>query len=130
MTTAGGLAFVAVSVDEHLRAFVEPRRLLRQSRLPAGSQATPMTYMVGGTQYMIQAASGHAQLGTTLGNYVVAYALPEQRSRGRQTPGQTAEIPPKASLQRGQMRLDAPGWKIRTLSPRAPGLRASAWPCR
>jgi quinoprotein glucose dehydrogenase len=84
MTTAGGLVFVAASVDEHLRAFdVETGQLLWQSRLPAGGQATPMTYMVDGTQYVIQAAGGHAQLGTTLGDSVVAYALPEQGRRGR-----------------------------------------------
>jgi quinoprotein glucose dehydrogenase len=35
-----------------------------------------MTYMINGTQYVVQAAGGHAQLGTTLGDYVVAYALP------------------------------------------------------
>jgi quinoprotein glucose dehydrogenase len=84
LTTAGGLVFIAASVDEHLRAFdVETGQLLWQSRLPAGGQATPMTYMVGGTQYVIQAAGGHAQLGTTLGDYVVAYALPEKGRRGR-----------------------------------------------
>jgi quinoprotein glucose dehydrogenase len=59
MTTAGGLVFVAASVDEHLQAFdVETGQLLWQSRLPAGGQATPMTYMVDGTQYVIQAAGG------------------------------------------------------------------------
>jgi quinoprotein glucose dehydrogenase len=42
-----------------------------------------MTNMVDGTQYIIQAAGGHAQLGTTLGDSVVAYALPEQGRRGR-----------------------------------------------
>jgi quinoprotein glucose dehydrogenase len=84
MTTAGGLVFVAASVDEHLRAFdVETGQLLWQSRLPAGGQATPMTYMVDGTQYVIQAAGGYAQLGTTLGDYVVAYALPGKVRRGR-----------------------------------------------
>jgi quinoprotein glucose dehydrogenase len=83
MTTAGGLVFVAASMDEHLRAFdVETGHLLWQSRLPAGGQATPMTYMIDGTQYVVQAAGGHAQLGTTLGDYVVAYALPETGRRG------------------------------------------------
>ena len=54
-------------MDEHLRAFdVDTGRLLWQSRLPAGGKATQMTYMVDGTQYMIQATGGHAQLGTTL----------------------------------------------------------------
>ena len=49
----------------HLRAFdAETGQLLWQSRLPAGGQATPMTYAVG----------GYGPLGTKLGDYVVAYA--------------------------------------------------------
>jgi glucose dehydrogenase len=39
--------------------------------------------MVDGTPYVVQAAGGQAQLGTTLGDAVVAYALPEQGRRGR-----------------------------------------------
>jgi quinoprotein glucose dehydrogenase len=81
---SGGLVFVAASIDEHLRAFdVETGALLWQTRLPAGGQATPMTYRVDGTQYVIQAARGHAQLGTTLGDYMVAYTLPEKMRQGR-----------------------------------------------
>jgi quinoprotein glucose dehydrogenase len=47
--------------------------------LPAGPQATPMTYRVrpGGRQYVVIAAGGHKYLGTTLGDAVVAFALPE-----------------------------------------------------
>jgi quinoprotein glucose dehydrogenase len=84
MTTAGGLIFIAATVDDDFRAFdVETGRLLWQSHLPAGGQATPMTYMVDGTQYVIQAAGGHAQLGTTLGDSVVAYTLPDAALKGR-----------------------------------------------
>jgi quinoprotein glucose dehydrogenase len=37
IATAGGLIFVAASIDEHLRAFdVETGQLLWQNRLPAG----------------------------------------------------------------------------------------------
>jgi quinoprotein glucose dehydrogenase len=42
-----------------------------------------MTYMINGRQYVVQAAGGHAQLGTPLGDYVVAYALPVAENRGR-----------------------------------------------
>jgi quinoprotein glucose dehydrogenase len=84
ITTAGGLIFVAASVDDHLRAFdSDSGQLLWQSLLPAGGQATPMTYMVGGKQYVVQAAGGHAQLGTMQGDAVVAYALPDASSAGR-----------------------------------------------
>jgi quinoprotein glucose dehydrogenase len=77
MITAGGLVFVAATMDDKLRAFdVESGTLLWQADLPAGGQATPMTYQVGGKQYVVIAAGGHANLGTTLGDFVVAFALP------------------------------------------------------
>jgi quinoprotein glucose dehydrogenase len=76
ITTAGGLTFVAGSVDGHLRAFdTETGQQLWQAELPAGGQATPMTYEAGGKQYIVIAAGGHARLGTKLGDYVVAFAL-------------------------------------------------------
>ncbi|MEZ4700444.1 MAG: pyrroloquinoline quinone-dependent dehydrogenase [Rhodothermales bacterium] len=75
--TAGGLVFAAAAMDDTLRAFdVETGELLWQADLPAGGQATPMTYEVDGRQYVVIAAGGHANLGTTLGDFVVAFALP------------------------------------------------------
>jgi quinoprotein glucose dehydrogenase len=83
-TTAGGLVFIAATVDKHLRAFdVETGRLLWQSPLPAGGHGAPMTYTVNGTQYVIQAAGGHANLGITLGDSVVAHTLPAAARGGR-----------------------------------------------
>jgi quinoprotein glucose dehydrogenase len=79
ITTASGLVFVAASIDGHLRAFdIETGKELWQAELPAGGQATPMTYAAGpeGKQYVVICAGGHARLGTKLGDYVVAYALP------------------------------------------------------
>jgi quinoprotein glucose dehydrogenase len=77
MSTAGALVFVAASIDDHLRAFdIETGKLLWETLLPAGGQATPMTYAVNGKQYVIQAAGGHGPLGTKMGDYVMAYALP------------------------------------------------------
>ena len=77
MSTARGLVFVAASVDDHLRAFdIESGKLLWETLLPAGGQATPMTYAVNGKQYVVQAAGGHGPLGTKMGDYVMAYALP------------------------------------------------------
>jgi quinoprotein glucose dehydrogenase len=77
MITGGGLVFIAASLDEHLRAFdVETGRELWQAKLPAGGQATPMTYVAGGRQYVVIAAGGHGRFRTTPGDYVVAYALP------------------------------------------------------
>jgi hypothetical protein len=37
--------------------------------LPAGGQATPMTYTLNGKQYVVIAAGGHGKLGTKQGDY-------------------------------------------------------------
>ena len=75
--TAAGLVFIAAAMDDKLRAFdVETGRELPRTDLPAGGQATPMTYVAGGRQYVVIAAGGHARLGTKLGDAVLAYALP------------------------------------------------------
>jgi quinoprotein glucose dehydrogenase len=77
IATAGGVIFVAASLDSHLRAFnTQDGSLLWEVALPAGGQATPMTYQINGQQYVVIAAGGHGKLGTKLGDYVVAYRLP------------------------------------------------------
>jgi glucose dehydrogenase len=50
---------------------------LWKARLPAGGQATPMSYRVrpGGKQYVVIAAGGHGRGGTRLGDFIVAFAL-------------------------------------------------------
>jgi quinoprotein glucose dehydrogenase len=78
IVTAGGLVFIAAARDEKLRAFdVESGAELWQAKLPAGGQATPMTYVAGGRQFVVIAAGGHVRMGTTLGDAVVAFALPQ-----------------------------------------------------
>ncbi len=67
-------------MDDYLRAFdVESGEELWKGRLPAGGQATPMTYRLRaeGKQFVVIAAGGHAGLGTKLGDYLVAFALPD-----------------------------------------------------
>jgi quinoprotein glucose dehydrogenase len=77
IVTAGGLVFIAAAMDDRLRAFdVETGRELWQASLPAGGQATPMTYVAGGRQFVVIAAGGNARLGTRLGDAVLAFALP------------------------------------------------------
>lgn len=77
ITTAGGLIFIAGTLDNRLRAFdIETGKELWQSVLPAGGQATPMTYQVDGKQFIVIAAGGHGKMGATAGDSVVAYALP------------------------------------------------------
>ena len=78
IVTAGGLVFIGAATDNYLRAFdVETGRELWKGRLPAGGQATPMTYEVSGRQFVVIAAGGHGGLGTKQGDYVVAFALPK-----------------------------------------------------
>jgi quinoprotein glucose dehydrogenase len=77
MITAGGLVFTSAAMDLYLRAFdIETGKVLWKYLLPAGGQATPMTYTVNGKQYLVIAAGGHGKLGTKQGDFVLAFALP------------------------------------------------------
>ncbi len=78
MITKGGVAFLGAAVDDYLRAYnLTSGRQLWEARLPAGGQATPMTYAVeDGRQFVVIVAGGHGSVGTKPGDYVIAYALP------------------------------------------------------
>lgn len=76
VTTAGGIIFVSSTLDRYVRAFDSwTGAALWRARLPFGGQATPMTYMAGGRQYLVVTAGGHAILGTRQGDAIIAYAL-------------------------------------------------------
>ncbi|MDD1955817.1 glucose/quinate/shikimate family membrane-bound PQQ-dependent dehydrogenase [Pseudomonas sp. 8209] len=77
MVTAGGLGFLSGTLDQYLRAYdVNTGKELWKSRLPAGGQATPMTYTgKDGQQYVLVMAGGHGSLGTKMGDYMIAYKL-------------------------------------------------------
>lgn len=77
MVTTGDIVFIGAALDDYLRAFdVETGKELWKGRLPAGGQATPMSYIWKGRQYVVIAAGGHARAGSRQGDYVVAFALP------------------------------------------------------
>jgi quinoprotein glucose dehydrogenase len=79
ITTKGGVTFIGAAMDSRLRAFdTRTGAELWQAELPAGGQATPMTYRVrdGGRQFVVIAAGGHSQMRTRKGDSLVAYALP------------------------------------------------------
>ena len=77
MVSAGGLVFTSAAMDNYLRAFdAENGKELWKFELPAGGQATPMTYTLKGKQYLVIAAGGHGKLGTKQGDYVIAFTLP------------------------------------------------------
>ena len=81
VATGGGLLFIGAAVDDYLRAFdVRTGAELWRRRLPAGGQAAPISYVSGrsGRQYIVIAAGGHHMLGTTKGDYVMAFALPQR----------------------------------------------------
>jgi quinoprotein glucose dehydrogenase len=76
IVTASGLVFIAASFDGRMRAFeTDSGKLLWEVKLPAGGQATPMTYAIGGRQYVVVAAGGYKS-DTPRGDYLVAYSLP------------------------------------------------------
>ncbi len=79
VATAGGLVFYAGTQDYFLRAFDSATgEELWKARLPVGAQATPMTYLSpkSGRQFVVISAGG-ARLTPDRGDYVIAYALPE-----------------------------------------------------
>jgi quinoprotein glucose dehydrogenase len=78
IVTRGGLAFLSGTLDYFLRAYdVTTGNQAWESRLPAGGQATPMTYWsnASGRQFVIVVAGGHGTLGTKSGDAIIAYAL-------------------------------------------------------
>jgi quinoprotein glucose dehydrogenase len=75
MITAGGLAFTG-AMDAYLRAFdAKSGEELWQGRLPVPGVANPMTYLWKGEQYVVIAAGGHSEAGTSIGDSMVAFRL-------------------------------------------------------
>ncbi|MGJ5181396.1 pyrroloquinoline quinone-dependent dehydrogenase [Bradyrhizobium oligotrophicum] len=123
VVTAGGLVFTG-AMDAYLRAFdAGTGGELWQGRLPAPGVANPMTYEWKGEQYVVIAAGGHSEAGTTLGDSVVAFRLarageaPSWRSRtidrpgGRFTGGLLAAGGLLALLALGLLALAVPRWR-------------------
>ena len=78
IATAGGLIFAASTNDAWLRAYEsETGKEIWRGALPVASNATPMTYAMGGRQYVVIAAGGHGFMGTGKSDAVIAFALPE-----------------------------------------------------
>ncbi|WP_106478057.1 glucose/quinate/shikimate family membrane-bound PQQ-dependent dehydrogenase [Phytohalomonas tamaricis] len=79
LTTGGGVSFLSGTLDQYLRAYdITTGDELWKGRLPAGGQSTPMTYTGNdGRQYVLIVAGGHGTFGGKMGDYVIAYALPD-----------------------------------------------------
>ena len=77
--TAGGLIFIAATMDQNFRAFdIDTGEELWREKLPATTMTTPITYEAGGRQYVVVVSGGHAEVPSVRGDYVSAYALPEK----------------------------------------------------
>ena len=78
VVTAGGLLFIgATDRDRKFHAYDKATgRLLWETTLPAGGNATPATYEVNGRQFVVIAAGGGKSNQPSGGSYV-AFALPE-----------------------------------------------------
>lgn len=79
--TAGGLVFIAGTMDEKIRAFDKITGAeLWSHKLPFGGYAPVATYEVGGRQYVVVAATGGGKPGTPQGDTYVAFSLPETQA--------------------------------------------------
>jgi quinoprotein glucose dehydrogenase len=84
IVTAGGLVFTAGTLEAAIYAFdVQSGRQLWTGQLPTSARSTPMTYRgPDRRQYIVIAAGGHGvQIGPPLGDYLVAFALPDDKSQ-------------------------------------------------
>ena len=78
VVTRSGLTFIGATQDQYLRAFeTTTGKLLWQGRLPAGGNASPMTYIssASGRQFVVIAAGGHDSILSKPGDFILAYAL-------------------------------------------------------
>jgi quinoprotein glucose dehydrogenase len=77
LVTGSGLVFNSATIrDNTFRAYdTDTGRLVWSAPLPAGAQASPMTYRYRGRQYIVICAGGHGKTHSTMGDSVIAYAL-------------------------------------------------------
>jgi quinoprotein glucose dehydrogenase len=86
LATASGLVFHAGTVRPVLRVHdVATGERIATFALPAGLHAGPISYRVreGGKQLLVIAPGGHVGLGSPLGDWVIAYALPDREAAAR-----------------------------------------------
>ncbi|MBI1196574.1 MAG: membrane-bound PQQ-dependent dehydrogenase, glucose/quinate/shikimate family [Phenylobacterium sp.] len=77
VVTASGVIFISAATDDLIRAIdLKTGKTLWKAKLPGGGQATPMTYEIGGRQYLVIMAGGHHFMETPVSDALVAYALP------------------------------------------------------
>jgi len=79
-TTASGLTFIAGTDDKRIRAFdTRTGRELWSYTLPASAHTNPITYSVGGRQYVAIVSTGGSFLATPIeSDQLTVFALPER----------------------------------------------------
>jgi quinoprotein glucose dehydrogenase len=78
VATAGGVFFIGATQEHYLRAYeTTTGRELWKARLPAGGNATPMSYWsaVSKRQFVVIAAGGHGGMLSGQSDALMAYAL-------------------------------------------------------
>jgi len=79
ITTKTGVVFIGAAHDERFRAHdIETGEKVWEDDVPYSANATPMTYTYKGKQYVVTSAGGHAWSPLPQGDYVVAWALPDE----------------------------------------------------
>ena len=80
IVTAGGVLFIGATIyDRKFRAFAAATgERLWETTLPFAGNATPVTYMIDGRQYVVIAASGARDRAGPQGSTYIAFALPRE----------------------------------------------------
>jgi quinoprotein glucose dehydrogenase len=79
--TASGLTFIGATQEHMIRAYdINTGKELWKGSLPAGGNATPMTYWSAksGRQFVVIAAGGHGGILSGYSDQLVAFALPKK----------------------------------------------------
>ena len=79
VVTGSGLAFIGATQEHMIRAYdINTGKELWKGRLPAGGNATPMTYWSkkSDRQFVVIAAGGHGGILSGYSDKLIAYALP------------------------------------------------------
>ncbi len=78
IATSGNVIFIASTMDYYLRALsTATGEELWRGRLPTSGNATPMTYVYEGRQYVVIYAGGSSRSGTPPHDELIAFALPQ-----------------------------------------------------
>ena len=84
VVTASGLAFIGATQEHMIRAYdIRTGKELWKGRLPAGGNATPISYWSAksGRQFVVIAAGGHAGILSGYSDKLIAFALPKPASK-------------------------------------------------